>query len=355
MAIPTGGLLPARRRRGRDGRAHHRADARARRAAARRRSRRRRAAARRGGRAGRRCSRPPAARCAPPTSGCWPRPGSPSSTRTTRPARRDRLDRRRGRAAGDRGRPRRARCATPARRRWPGSCARRAASRCCAGSSPTTPTQLERVLAEAVAQRRRRRRLRRLLGRGARPDGDGRRAARRGRLPRARDQARQADAAGRLRRRAADRAPGQPALGARRLPARRDPARAHRRGHHGAAACGDRARDAGARRARAPRGGSTSSRSTVRDGVATPRFGSSALLGPMVRRRRLLPRARGRRPGSARAPRSTSSSTAETPVPRSAPFLSDIPAAEALAAWLAAVPDARWRPWSSRWPTRSAA
>ena len=141
---------------------------------------------------------------------------------------------------------------------------------------------------------RRRRRLRRLLGRRARPHGDRRRAARRGRLPRAGDQARQADAAGRLRRRAADRAAGQPALRARRLPPRRRPARAHGRGDHGAAAaprpCGASWRATSP----APRDGSTSSRSTVRDGVATPRFGSSALLGPMVRRRRLVPRARGR-------------------------------------------------------------
>ena len=77
----------------------------------------------------------------------------------------------------------------------------------------------------------------------------------------------------------------------------------------------------------------------LRDGVATPRFGSSALLGPMVRRRRLDPRARGGdrpRRGDGGRRRALRLSDALT-VPRAAPFLSDIPAAEALAAWLAEV------------------
>ena len=40
-------------------------------------------------------------------------------------------------------------------------------------------------------------------------------------------------------------------------------------------------------------------------------------------------------------------------MPRGDPFLSDIPAAEALAAWLAAVP-CGWTSSSSSWRTRSA-
>ena len=108
------------------------------------------------------------------------------------------------------------------------------------------------------------------------------RAAGGDRLPRARAAAGQADAAGRLRRRAADRAAGQPALRARRVPPRRRPARAHGGGRDRAAA---RRRPRGRRwraTCRAPRAGSTSCRSALRDGVATPRFGSSALLGPMA-------------------------------------------------------------------------
>ena len=76
---------------------------------------------------------------------------------------------------------------------------------------------------------------------------------------------------------------------------------------------------------------------TVRDGVATPRFGSSALLGPMVARRRLLPRAGGRH-GARRGHRGRRRAL-RLSMARRAPFLSDIPAAEALATWLAAVPE----------------
>ena len=205
------------------------------------------------------------------------------------------------------------------------------------GIVPDDAAELERVLGEARRRGRRRRRVGRLLGRRPRPHRERRRAARRGRLPRAGDQARQADAAGRLRRRAADRAAGQSALGARRLPARRHPARAHGRGDHGAAAGRDRARDARARRPQRRR----TARHRPGDGRATAsRRRASA--PPRCSARWWEPTASSAcprpPPGSARAPRSTSSSTADAAV-RAAPFLSDIPAAEALATWLAAVPD----------------
>ena len=175
MAIPTGGLLPARRRRGRDGRAHDRADAGARRAAARRRARRGRAAAGRGGRAGRRARARPAGRCARRISGCSPRPGVTEIARYAPPARRDRLDGRRGRAAGDRG----AAAGAGARRLRAGAGRAGARGGRRAGAARDRPRRRRRSSSacspSALGRGRRRRRLRRLVGRRARPHGDRRR------------------------------------------------------------------------------------------------------------------------------------------------------------------------------------
>ena len=115
--------------------------------------------------------------------------------------------------------------------------ARPAASRCCAASCRTTRDALEHVLAAAVAEDD-------VVVVSAGSSVGARdltatvvaRLGRAGIWPRPRDQARQADAARRLRRRAARRPAGQPALGARRLPARRRAARARGRRHHQPAA-----------------------------------------------------------------------------------------------------------------------
>ena len=262
MAIPTGGLLP------------HGADAVvmvehttepmpghveiARRA----RARRRRAAPRGGGRAGRRArpGRPPAARRRPRAARGR---GDHRARRARAAAGGDRLDRRRGRARRRRRRSRPGRCATRARPRSPGWCARRAGSRVLRGIVPDDAAALERVLGEAVAAGRPRRRLRGLLGRRARPHGRGRR----------RGWARSSATGWPLRpgkpTLLADCGgvpliglPGQPALGARRLPARRraagaDASRASRRRRR------SRPRGRGWRATcRAPRAGSTSSRSS---------------------------------------------------------------------------------------------
>ena len=87
------------------------------------------------------------------------------------------------------------------------------------------------------------------------------------------DQAGEADAARRLRRRAARRPAGQPALGARRLPARRRPARAARRRHHGPAAGCRPSPPASTATCRARRGGSTSCRRACT--TASPRRSSA--------------------------------------------------------------------------------
>ena len=152
MAIPTGGLLP------------HGADAvvmvehttepmpghvellRARRAGRRRAARR----ARRRGRAT--CSRRPGRPLRAADLGLLAAAGVTEIAAHARAARRDRLDRRRGRARRRRRCSSPARCATPARRRSPGSCARPAASRCCAASCPTTPTRSSARSAASVAE-----------------------------------------------------------------------------------------------------------------------------------------------------------------------------------------------------------
>ena len=227
MAIPTGGLLPARRRRGRDGRAHHRADARSRRGAARRLA------------PGRRRARSPARRR---------RPGD-ALVPAGRPLRAADLGllaaagvtraRRRTPARGWGSSPRatrwcpprlapsaRARSATPARPRWPGWCGGRR------GAVAARHRARRRGGARAGARRRRSPRTTWWWSppapRSARATSPRRSSARlgRGRLPRAGGAPGQADAAGRLRRRAAGRAARQPALRARRLPARRRAARA---------------------------------------------------------------------------------------------------------------------------------
>ena len=260
MAIPTGGLLP------------HGADAVVmvehttepmpgpRRAAARRRARRRRAAARRGGRRPATCSRRPGRPLRAADLGLLAAAGVTELAAHARP--------RVGIVStGDeivppstRGARRPARCATPARRRWPGSCARPAASRCCAASSPTT-----RPSSSACSARRSRRTTssssppapRSAPATSPRPS-----PARLGEVVchglaiKPGKPTLLADCGGvpliGL--------PGQPALRARRLPPRRHPARAHRRGDHGAAARRDRARRRWRATSRAPPDGSTSSR-----------------------------------------------------------------------------------------------
>ena len=334
---PDRRAAPARRRRRRDGRAHDRADARPRRAAARRRAGRRRAAAGRGGDAGRRAGagRPAAARRRPRAARLG---GRHRARRARAPARRDRLDRRRGRAGATR--------ATPAPGQVRDACAPALAGLVreaggepvLRGIVPDDAAALERVLGESVAE-------------------DDVVVVSAGSSVGARDLTATVVARlGEVVCHGLAIKPGKPTLladcggvpliglpGNPRsalvvfrlvgVPLVRTVAR-----DHGAAAGADRARARWRATSRAPRGGSTSSRRRCDDGIATPRFGSSALLGPMVARRRLVPRARARHRarrrhrGRRRALRLTRHA-----VPcRDAPFLSDIPAAEALAAWLAA-------------------
>ena len=349
---PDRRAAPARRRRRRDGRAHHRADARARRVDARRRARRRRAAARRGGRAGRRAraGRPAAARGRP------------------RPAGRGRRDRaRRARAArasaivstGDEIVPAehadagaRARCATPARPRWRGSSARPAASRSCAGSCPTTRPSSSACSARASPQ-------------------DDVVVVSAGSSVGARDLT--ATVAGRLGEivcHGLALKPGKPTLLADcggvpliGLPGNPRSALVVFRlvgvplvrtvaGHHRAAARRDRARDARARRPE--RRGTARRRAGDGRATASPRRASAP---PRCSDRSCAPTAgsacprpppdcaRGHR-GRRRALRLS--------MARRAPFLSDIPADEALAPGWPPFPSG-WRPSSSSWPTRSGA
>ena len=139
---------------------------------------------------------------------------------------------------------------------------------------------------DAACRARRRRpggRLGRVLGRRPRRDRRGGRRARRDLVPRAGRQARQADAAGRVRRRAAARAARQPAVRAGGVPAGR--------GAAGVAAGG---LPSASRRSRPCAPGSSRDLASatgrldvvqvaVRDGVAEPLFGPSALLSVLAR------------------------------------------------------------------------
>ena len=72
----------------------------------------------------------------------------------------------------------------------------------------------------------------------------------------------------------------------------------------------------------------------VRDGVADPALRRRRRCCPsLTARRRLRRSCPRRRPASTRAPRSTSPCTAERRVMADSPFIRDVPAAEALAAW----------------------
>ena len=126
--------------------------------------------------------------------------------------------------------------------------------------------------------------LRRVVGRDARSDRRrrGRAAERRDVVPRARDQAGQADAARAQRRRPDHRPARQPALGARRLPADRDAARPPRRRLDGRTARSARSARRWPRPAERRRPGSTSSRSGWATTAAEPIFGSSALLSVLT-------------------------------------------------------------------------
>ena len=218
-----------------------------------------------------------------------------------------------------------------ARRRWPGSSARRAGSRV-RGIVPDDAEALERALGEAIAEddlvvvsagssvgardltATVVERLGEIVCHGLAMPG-------------------QADAAGRLRRRAADRPAGQSALRARRLPPRRRPARAHGRRRHRAAA-GATVRAALARDVPSAAGRLDVVQVALRDGVATPRFGSSALLGPMAGADGYVC-VPSRTRGCPRARRSTSCCTdRDAARPLNRPSFRDVPAGEALARWL---------------------
>ena len=140
----------------------------------------------------------------------------------------------------------------------------------------------------------------------------------------------QAHAAGRLRRRAAGRAARQPAVGARRLPARRRAARAHRRRDRAPAARGRRCAPRWRATCPARRAGSTSCRSHC----ATASRRRASALGA-ARPDGRAPTAGSACPSPPRACRAGASVDVELYAVSRTPFLSDIPAAEALAAWLA--------------------
>ena len=243
----------------------------------------------------------------------------------------DRLHRRRGGPAGHRERSRPGRSGTRPPRRWP-------------GWSPTRAARRSRPASSRTSRARWRRRCAGRLGGpvdlvvisagssvGARDETTGAVAALGDRLvPRPGDQARQADAAGRVRGRPGHRPARQPAVRAGRLPARRRAAGLVAGRLHGAAAGAVDPGPAVPRPRLGEPGGSTSCRSRRRsDGVATPLFGPSALLSVLTRADGyvLVPGA-GHRPGRGHRGRGD-------PVPMSAesPFISDVPAAAALAAW----------------------
>ena len=260
----------------------------------------------------------------------------------------DRLDGRRGRAGRDARSWRPGRCATRARRRWRGSCAEAGGEPVLRGIVPDDAARLEAVLGR--------------LRRGGRLSSWSPRAPRWARAtsprPSRRGSARSSATGSRCGRGSRRcwptaaacrcRAAGQPALGARRVPAGRRAARAGgrraspRRRRSRRCAPGSRATS------RARRGGSTSSRRRCAGGVATPLFGSSALLGPMVARGRLVRGSRGRHRARRRAPRSRSELYGMRTVPgtsarvardaaRRPSSCTTCPPAEALAAWLGAL------------------
>ncbi len=197
------------------------------------------------------------------------RRGGAARHRALRPGPGARRDRRGARRAGRRGRRRAgARRHHPRRRgRARGGAARRAGSQ------------------------RRDRDLGGLIGRGARRDRGRRRPARPARhlVPRPGDQARQAHAAGRVRRRAGHRAAGQPAVGAGGLPADRDAA-----GAPASAAAPGRRRAGGA--------GPAGARPGLRRRAARRRPGPAA-------RRRWRPRSSGCRRCCRCSPRPTGTSS----------------------------------------------
>ena len=235
MAIPTGGLLPARRRRGRDGRAHDRADARSRRDRAR----------------------------LAPGDGVPPRGGGGAGG--TLLVGRASPERRRSRAARGRGVTERRARAAARRHRFHGRLGRAAGH---AGSARRAVREVRararRVVREAgrgAAAARHRARLRRgrssgcrrgvaeddlvvvprLLGRCRDLTASGRGAAGEIVCHGLAMRPGQADAPGRLRRRAARSGCGETRVRARRVPPRRRPAAAHAWRRERAAAGGDRA------------------------------------------------------------------------------------------------------------------
>ena len=269
-----GGVIPDGRRRGRHGRVHPGGDAghdRGRPAGG---AGRRLRARRRGRRAAAPSSRPPAAPLRAQDLGLLAAAGVTEVGGARPPARGDRLDRRRGRAAAT------ADAAAPARSATPARSALAALVRE-AGGEPDPArdrprrrtTRSQRVLREAARRRATSwscRRARRSAP-ATRPPPSSPGWAKPGSAATGSPSARQADAAGRLRRRAADRAAGQPALGAGRLPAAsgcRSCARVAGITRPPRGARRPRAR-AGARRRRRPPGGSTSCRSAdPADGIA---------------------------------------------------------------------------------------
>ena len=328
---------PRRRRRGRHGRVHPGADARHDRGAAAGRAGRGRGASRRGRRASAPSSRPPAGRCAPRTSACSPPPASPRWRSTRRPrvaivstgdevvppdtatleprpgARRHRLGAGR---AGPRGRRRATAARDRARRRASALAPSRCEAAVCTSCDVVVVSQPGRRSAPATRPPPRRRRW-------ARPasGATGWRSSR------------QADAARRLRRSAGDRAAGQPASALVVFRLVGLPVVRLRRRHHRPAAGADHG-GAVSRGLPRPPAASTSCRCAITATASpTPLFGCSALLSLLT-----APTATSWSPRPPPARRGTDGRRDAVqvgwPLPAAvlatSPFISDVPAAEAL-------------------------
>ena len=326
----------AGRGRGGDGRVHRRGDARHDRGDPPGRARARAGARRRGRRAGRRSSRTGAPLRASGPRACSPRRGSRACAVHARPrvtifSTGDEVV-----PPGHRRRSARVRCATRPPSALAALVADAGGEPVLGGIVPDDPGRPGVGAARGAGSQRPHRGLGRLLGRRPRRDRDRRRRARRaGHLvPRPGGQAGQADAAGRVRRRPGHRAAGQPALGAGGVPAARDAAGPPGRRLHGAAAGAVDAGPAVARPRLRHRPARRRPGRRSATGSPTPLFGLSALLSVLTAA-----------DGYIVIPEEATGLDAGTEVdvtlyrsdgPGDSPFIRDVPAARALAAWQAA-------------------